>query len=143
MMKRIAVRLLGLFVAVAVVTRIAEATGHYRRCGCLPECWCRKPGLSLFRWVIPKAHHRSMDPAEKEPMERASQSPRSKREGVRELSPDLEQVPDVVVPTETEYLDLDGDGIPDAVRTTQVSGFDVTGDGIIDVVETVDEVASG
>jgi len=51
--------------------------------------------------------------------------------------------PDVVVPTETVYLDLDGDGVPDAVRTTSTIGFDVSGDGVVDVVEVTEELASG
>lgn len=24
---------------------------------CYPDCWCKKPGLSLFRWVDPSGHH--------------------------------------------------------------------------------------
>jgi hypothetical protein len=50
--------------------------------------------------------------------------------------------PDAVTPSESSYLDLDGDGIPDAVKTSRTLGYDVTGDGAIDVVETIDEVAS-
>jgi hypothetical protein len=53
----------------------------------------------------------------------------------------LKAEPDAIAPTETEYLDLDGDGVVDAVRTTSVTGYDVTGDGEIDVVETVEELA--
>ena len=26
-------------------------------CSCYPDCWCKKPGLSLFRWVFPRFHH--------------------------------------------------------------------------------------
>ena len=26
-------------------------------CDCYHDCWCRKPGLSLFRWVFPRYHH--------------------------------------------------------------------------------------
>lgn len=26
-------------------------------CDCYPECWCKKPGLSIFRWVFPRYHH--------------------------------------------------------------------------------------
>jgi hypothetical protein len=72
-MKRVILGVGGLFVLAAVATRAAEATGRFRRCGCTPDCWCQKPGLSLFRWVVPK-RHRSVDPAEKEARARAAQS---------------------------------------------------------------------
>jgi hypothetical protein len=26
-------------------------------CDCDPDCWCRRPGLSVFRWVFPRYHH--------------------------------------------------------------------------------------
>lgn len=25
-------------------------------CECQDDCWCKKPGLSLFRWVLPLGH---------------------------------------------------------------------------------------
>lgn len=25
-------------------------------CGCAPDCWCKRPGLSVFRWVFPRFH---------------------------------------------------------------------------------------
>ena len=56
---------------------------------------------------------------------------------------DLTEEPDVVVPTETVFLDLDGDGVVDAVQTTRTVGFDVSGDGLVDVVEVTEELASG
>ncbi len=34
--------------------------------------------------------------------------------------------PDVVAPTETVFLDLDGDGVVDAVQTTRTVGYDVS-----------------
>jgi hypothetical protein len=48
---------------VAVVTRIAEAAGM-RTCGCAADCWCKRPGLELFRWIVPFGHS-SLDPDEK------------------------------------------------------------------------------
>ena len=51
--------------------------------------------------------------------------------------------PDVVVPTKTDFLDLDDDGIPDAVHTTTIVGFDLSGDGAVDLVEVTEEMASG
>jgi hypothetical protein len=26
-------------------------------CNCYEDCWCKRPGLSLFRWVFPIGHH--------------------------------------------------------------------------------------
>lgn len=48
---------------VAVLTRVAEAAG-IRRCGCADDCWCKRPGLDLFRWIVPVGHS-SLDPDEK------------------------------------------------------------------------------
>ena len=43
------------YVLLALVTRAREAAGVYT-CGCDGDCWCRTPGLSLFRWVFPRRH---------------------------------------------------------------------------------------
>jgi hypothetical protein len=43
------------YLLVALVTRMQEAAGA-RTCGCDPDRWCKKPGLSLFRWVFPRGH---------------------------------------------------------------------------------------
>ena len=40
------------YVAAGIVGRGLEAAGFYR-CDCDPECWCRRPGLGVFRWVVP------------------------------------------------------------------------------------------
>ena len=57
-MRRIVVGLFGAVLLVAIATRLAEVAGK-RQCGCHADCWCKKPGLRLFRWVIPgRAHHR-------------------------------------------------------------------------------------
>lgn len=29
---------------------------HRLACGCLADCWCKRPGFSLFRWVFPFRH---------------------------------------------------------------------------------------
>jgi len=63
-MRRVLAAVVGLFVLAALVTTAVEAAGIGRQCGCTPECWCKRPGLRLFRWVVPVAH-RSFDPAEK------------------------------------------------------------------------------
>jgi hypothetical protein len=54
-MKRVFWLLVLGYLLVAVITRATEATGAYT-CGCDPDCWCKKPGLSLFRWVFPRFH---------------------------------------------------------------------------------------
>ena len=54
-MKRlIAILALG-YTALAFVLRAKEAAGLLT-CACYPDCWCRKPGLSVFRWVFPHLH---------------------------------------------------------------------------------------
>lgn len=48
------------YVLLALVTRAREAAGAYT-CGCDEDCWCKRPGLSLFRWVFPRGHrHRAL-----------------------------------------------------------------------------------
>ena len=64
-MRRLLIGLVGLYVLAAVLTTAAETSGMWRRCGCEPECWCKKPGLSLFRWVVPKATHHLLSPEDK------------------------------------------------------------------------------
>ncbi len=52
---RLATRLLGAYLVVAVLTRLAESVGVHR-CGCAADCWCQRSPLSLFRWVFPYGH---------------------------------------------------------------------------------------
>jgi hypothetical protein len=57
-MKRLLLALIGLYVVAAVLTRAAEASGTWpRECGCHTDCWCKRPGLNLFRWVTPRRIH--------------------------------------------------------------------------------------
>ncbi len=51
-MKKI-VWILGGVVAVMGVNAFIDSQ---RECGCRPDCWCKQPGLSLFRWVFPFGH---------------------------------------------------------------------------------------
>jgi hypothetical protein len=44
------------YVVLALFSRAREAVG-LMTCTCYPDCWCKKPGLSLFRWVFPRLHH--------------------------------------------------------------------------------------
>ncbi len=69
-MRRALLALMGLYVSTAAITTAAEAAGVGGPCGCQPECWCKRPGLRLFRWVSPVAH-RSVDPEVKRAKEQA------------------------------------------------------------------------
>ncbi len=65
-MRRILLRLLGLYVLAGIVTSAAESTGMLgRTCGCQSGCWCKRPGMSLFRWVTRKRWHHLQSPADK------------------------------------------------------------------------------
>jgi hypothetical protein len=44
-----------LYLLTALVGKLLEAAG-VSRCGCSEDCWCRRPGLSVFRWVFPFNH---------------------------------------------------------------------------------------
>jgi hypothetical protein len=56
LVKRLLVALAIGYVVLALVSRAREAAGLLT-CSCYPDCWCKKPGLSLFRWVFPRFHH--------------------------------------------------------------------------------------
>ena len=55
-MKKVLLSLVLGYVVLGLIGRAKEAAG-VMTCGCYPDCWCRKPGLSLFRWVFPRYHH--------------------------------------------------------------------------------------
>ena len=54
-MRRVLVPVLSMYLLAALIGRLSE---KQRRsvCGCDPECWCKKPVLSVFRWVFPYGH---------------------------------------------------------------------------------------
>ena len=54
-MRRVILSLVIGYVILALVGRATEAAG-LRTCGCDSDCWCKRPGLSLFRWVFPRFH---------------------------------------------------------------------------------------
>ncbi|MGD9750973.1 MAG: hypothetical protein AB7W59_08260 [Acidimicrobiia bacterium] len=54
-MKRVVVVALAVYTVAAVGTKAAERAGAVR-CGCGPDCWCKQPVLSAFRWVFPYKH---------------------------------------------------------------------------------------
>jgi hypothetical protein len=53
--KRLVACAVGSYLLVALFGMVMEGLGA-RQCGCSQECWCHKPGLSLFRWVFPVGH---------------------------------------------------------------------------------------
>lgn len=55
MTRRVLVGLTGLYLLLAVIGRFVEGLGAVT-CECAQDCWCRRPGLSLFRWVFPRGH---------------------------------------------------------------------------------------
>ena len=65
-MKRTLFGVIGFYLLAAIVTTLAEASGLGRQCGCEPDCWCKRPGLRLFRWVTPKITHRLLTPSDKQ-----------------------------------------------------------------------------
>jgi len=54
-MRRALSLIVGAYVMAALIGLALEKTG-VRPCGCAPSCWCKRPGLSLFRWVFPWGH---------------------------------------------------------------------------------------
>ena len=60
----------GFLSALAVINAVLDSQ---RECGCQPECWCKKPGLRHFRWLLPTSH-RSIPPEWKQKMESGSPS---------------------------------------------------------------------
>lgn len=59
-MKRLLLGALSMYLLLAVVGRFVEAMGA-ARCDCRPDCWCKKPVLSIFRWVFPACHSLGAD----------------------------------------------------------------------------------
>lgn len=43
------------YVLFALIGKYVESMGAVQ-CECANECWCHRPGLSLFRWVFPWGH---------------------------------------------------------------------------------------
>jgi hypothetical protein len=54
-LRRGALLLATLYVAAALIAHARERSGAIS-CRCHPDCWCKRPGLSLFRWVFPFWH---------------------------------------------------------------------------------------
>ena len=62
--------LVSLGLVLAGATSLAlERAGLYS-CGCYPECWCKRPGLKLFGWIVPRFHRGPWNPEDKARHER-------------------------------------------------------------------------
>ena len=55
LVKRVILSLVVGYLILALIGRAREAAGVYR-CERYPDCWCKKPALSMFRWVFPRFH---------------------------------------------------------------------------------------
>jgi hypothetical protein len=55
MLKRIFLLLVTIYVVAALIGHARERRGAIK-CQCQEDCWCKRPGLSLFRWVFPLGH---------------------------------------------------------------------------------------
>jgi hypothetical protein len=71
-MKRLLLAIAVGYILLALVGRAKEAAGIYM-CECYADCWCKKPGLNLFRWVFPRFHHFPVN-AEGVPLDAAGSS---------------------------------------------------------------------
>jgi hypothetical protein len=54
--KRVLVAAGSTYLLFAVIGRFVEGMGAVE-CECAADCWCKRPALSLFRWVLPYGHH--------------------------------------------------------------------------------------
>ena len=54
-MARLAIKAAGAYLALALLGHALERSGA-QRCDCREDCWCKRSGLSLFRWVAPFGH---------------------------------------------------------------------------------------
>lgn len=45
-----------IWLGIGVRELVRESRGEIT-CTCADDCWCKVPGLSLFRWVFPFGHH--------------------------------------------------------------------------------------
>ena len=69
-MRRILLAAVAAVLLLAVGTRAADALGiggPRLRCGCTETCWCKRPGLTVFRWATPAGwHHIGLTAEEKQ-----------------------------------------------------------------------------
>jgi hypothetical protein len=72
-MRRILVGAVVVYLLAAVITTLDEASGVGKQCGCEPDCWCKRPGLRLFRWVTPRRRHHLRTPEDKQRLAEANE----------------------------------------------------------------------
>jgi hypothetical protein len=48
---------MGVLLAAAITLGLEKAGLSRLRCACSQECWCKRPGLNLFRWITPGRWH--------------------------------------------------------------------------------------
>ncbi|MGI8439510.1 MAG: hypothetical protein ACR2NV_04805 [Thermoleophilaceae bacterium] len=56
MLKRVLLLLGTLYVGAGLIGHAQERRGVIT-CDCQGSCWCKRPGLGLFRWVLPLGHN--------------------------------------------------------------------------------------
>jgi hypothetical protein len=70
LMRRILLGAVAAVLLLAAGTRAADALGVggiRLRCGCVETCWCKRPSLTVFRWVTPgRWHHIGLTAEEKQ-----------------------------------------------------------------------------
>jgi hypothetical protein len=49
--------ILGVLVAGGLGLALERAGVSRFRCACSTDCWCKKPGLNLLRWITPGRWH--------------------------------------------------------------------------------------
>lgn len=54
-MRRGLMLLVAAYLGAALYGHTLESGGALK-CRCRKDCWCKRPGLSLFRWVLPVGH---------------------------------------------------------------------------------------
>jgi len=55
MRRRVLPLFAALYLGAALIGHARERRGAIA-CECQDGCWCKKPGLRLFRWVLPLGH---------------------------------------------------------------------------------------
>jgi hypothetical protein len=73
-MRRVLLPAVSIYLLAALIGRLAESRGK-TVCGCAADCWCKKPFLSVFRWVFP-FRHRSLTPGQKAALDQPSERKR-------------------------------------------------------------------
>ena len=59
MIRRGLMTLCALYITAALVGHVRERNGLIA-CDCHEDCWCKRPGRSVFRWVFPLRHSSRM-----------------------------------------------------------------------------------